>query len=163
MDERGKVKIENAPKLDLSESDYDRYRVEQGDLLITRTGSIGTLAIFQDDCRAIPGAYLLHYKFTQGSVNPAYIYLVFKSPEIQKTLTGSTQGIGRPNLNAPTLEAIPFNLPSLVEQREILNIANEKIEAMNRLENEIDSKIKMAKTNKQAVLASAFSGGLASA
>lgn len=160
MDERGRVKVENAPKLDLADSDYDRYRVERGDLLITRTGSIGTLAIFQDDCRAIPGAYLLHYKFTQEQVKPSYIYMVFKSPEIQKTLTGSTQGIGRPNLNAPTLESIQFNLPSVEEQTVIAGMVDEKLSSINRLEEELENKFIQAEKNKQSILASAFSGEL---
>ncbi len=45
IDENGKVNSDTAPKLQLTEQDFDKYRCQKGDLLITRTGSLGTLAI----------------------------------------------------------------------------------------------------------------------
>ncbi|UTZ44244.1 restriction endonuclease subunit S [Vibrio campbellii] len=160
IDEYGRVNRDTAPKLSLTENEYRKYSVSPGDFLITRTGSIGTLAIYNDDYKAIPGAYLLHYKLVNKYVNPEYIYFVFKSPDYQVLLTQSTTGIGRPNLNAPTLEAMEFLLPSKMEQDEIVNIVKEKLKFIEKSEKDIEITLKKAVLQKSSVLAKAFSGEL---
>ncbi|MEZ9327464.1 restriction endonuclease subunit S [Vibrio breoganii] len=160
IDEYGRVNRDTAPKLSLTENEYRKYSVSPGDFLITRTGSIGTLAIYNDDYKAIPGAYLLHYKLVNKYVNPEYIYFVFKSPDYQVLLTQSTTGIGRPNLNAPTLEAMDFLLPSKMEQDEIVNIVKEKLKFIEKSEKDIEITLKKAVLQKSSVLAKAFSGEL---
>lgn len=47
--EYGKVDFTNAPKLPLNDNEYEKYKLLKGDLLITRTGSIGTISVFNDD------------------------------------------------------------------------------------------------------------------
>ncbi|MEZ9864706.1 restriction endonuclease subunit S [Vibrio breoganii] len=160
IDEYGRVNRDTAPKLSLTENEYRKYSVSPGDFLITRTGSIGTLAIYNDDYKAIPGAYLLHYKLVNKYVNPEYIYFVFKSPDYQVLLTQSTTGIGRPNLNAPTLEAMEFLLPSKIEQDEIVNIVKEKLKFIEKSEKDIEITLKKAVLQKSSVLSKAFSGEL---
>lgn len=62
ISENGKVDWVNAPKLNLTEPEYQKYKLIKDDLLITRTGSIGTASIFNDDKRAIAGAFLIYYR-----------------------------------------------------------------------------------------------------
>lgn len=45
ISESGKVNLNKAPKINLTDEEFKKYKVEKGDLLITRTGSIGTLAV----------------------------------------------------------------------------------------------------------------------
>jgi len=63
-------------------------------------------------------------------------------------------------LNAPTLESIEFDLPSIKEQKSIVDIVSEKFTSINRLEEEIENKLAKADKNKQSILDSAFSGAL---
>ena len=160
IDEHGRVNRESAPKLPLTDNEYNKYRVNQGDFLITRTGSIGTLAIYNDEYKAIPGAYLLHYKLVNKYVNSLYIYIVFKSPQYQALLTQSTTGIGIQNINAPTLESLEFLLPSLEEQNEVVSIVQGKLKYIEKCENDIDIALKKSSAQKSSVLAKAFSGEL---
>lgn len=160
IDEYGRVNRESAPKLALTDDEYKKYSVNKGDFLITRTGSIGTLAIYNDEYKAIPGAYLLHYKLVNKYVNSTYIYFVFKSPQYQALLRESTTGIGIQNINAPTLESLEFLLPSLEEQNKIVDAVNEKLRYIEKCENDINIALKKSSAQKSSVLAKAFSGEL---
>lgn len=116
----GKVDTSRAPRLKLSASDFQRYQLRRGDLLITRTGSLGTLAVFDDEVPAIAGAYLIQYRLDAPAITSRFVFYAFKSPAGQRHLVGGGAGVGRPNLNAPTIEAFRFPLPPLDEQQRIV-------------------------------------------
>jgi type I restriction enzyme, S subunit len=159
INESGKVNIETTPKLDLSNNDFDKYHLERGDLLITRTGSIGTLAVFNDEVRAIAGAYLIQYRLIDPSM-VWYIFYFLKSPNGQMSLTRGSAGSGRLNLNAPNIETIPIPLPSLQEQVAIV----ERIEQLHsdsyNLETSIGAELKRTEVMRQSILKQAFEGTL---
>jgi len=120
ISESGKVNITKAPKLPLSDGNFEKYRCKIGDLLITRTGSLGTLAVFNDKIRAIPGAYLIQYRLQAPEITSWYVFYYLKSAEGQRYLTRGGKGIGRSNLNAPTIDSIRIPLAPLPEQRRIV-------------------------------------------
>ena len=111
IDESGRVNTQTAPKIKLSKKEVEKYMVHIGDLLITRTGSIGTLAVYNDEVEAIPGAYLLQYRLAWNNELSRIIFHQLKSPRCQDKMTGGSAGTGRANLNAPTLESISLVLP----------------------------------------------------
>jgi type I restriction enzyme, S subunit len=87
----GKVDLSSTPRLPLSERDYKKYQALPGDLLITRTGSIGTVAVFDDQIPSIAGAYLIHYRVNLELVRPRYLLHFLKSPTAQR-IHSSTVG-----------------------------------------------------------------------
>jgi len=121
ISESGKVVTSRAPHLHLTDDDLKRYQLKRGDLLITRTGSLGTLAVFNDDVKAIAGAYLIQYRLSAPPITSWYVFYALKSPAGQSHLVGRGAGVGRPNLNAPTIEAFAFPLPPEDEQRRIVS------------------------------------------
>ena len=74
ISESGKVDTTKAPRLRLSQDEFERYRAKRGDLLVTRTGSLGTLAIFDDDVEAIPGAYLIQFRLATEPITTRYLF-----------------------------------------------------------------------------------------
>ncbi|TFH46711.1 MAG: hypothetical protein E4G94_01845 [ANME-2 cluster archaeon] len=132
--ESGKVDISSAPRLNISKEDFSKYKVELGDLLITRTGSLGTLAVFNDNVEAIPGAYLIMYRLVMNLKISWYIFYFLKSTLGQKYLIAGGAGVGRPNLNAPTIEAIPIPLPPLAEQRRIVAEVERRLSLSDKME-----------------------------
>jgi type I restriction enzyme, S subunit len=107
----GRILADRAPKLALTDVELDKYKVNLGDLLITRTGSIGTLAYIAEDRPAIPGAYLILYRFGRPIEFSEFLYYLLQSPQVQSHLKGKSAGVGRPNLNAPSIDAIPVPIP----------------------------------------------------
>jgi type I restriction enzyme S subunit len=160
ISESGKVRQDTAPRLSLTADEVSKYRLERGDLLITRTGSLGTLAVFNDAVEAIPGAYLIQYRMGAPFETVQYIFHFFKSPVGQKQLIGGGAGVGRPNLNAPTIEAISIPLPSLAEQMLIVAEVERRLSVIENLEAAVDANLTRADRLRQSILSKAFSGNL---
>jgi type I restriction enzyme, S subunit len=160
IDDIGKVDVKKTPKLSLDDATFSKYCLNIGDLLITRTGSIGTLAVFNDTVQAIPGAYLIHYRLCGPRHLSWFVFFQLKSPRGQFCLTGGAAGIGRPNLNAPTIEAIPIALPPQSEQEAIIKkiqiyttIIDKNLDVFKGLRQKLDSL-------DQSILQKAFQGKL---
>ena len=160
IDGLGRVNTSTAPRLELSQKEYNKYKVEKGDLLITRTGSIGTLAVYNDKVDAIPGAYLLHYRLTWDHSLTWLIFHQLKSPRCQLLMTGGSAGTGRPNLNAPTLEKIPMALPSYEEQIEILRVLALHIDSLETMDGTYSYLLNKVDYLNECILNKAFSGKL---
>ena len=160
ISESGKVNISSAPKLNLSKEEYLKYSVKKGDLLITRSGSIGTLAVFNDNIESIPGAYLIQYRICASMITSWYLFYFLKSPTGQNCLRSGGAGIGRPNLNAPTIEAIPIPFPSLQEQEIIVLEIERLFLIIDESELALKSEIKRAQSLRQSILKLAFEGKL---
>jgi type I restriction enzyme, S subunit len=159
IDERGHVSLENCPKLPLSENEFQKYKVQVGDLLITRTGSIGTLAIFNDTVRAIPGAYLLHYRLISPALaKMAYTFLI--SPNGHNQLWEQSAGSGRQNLSVPGLENISLPMPPLAEQKEIISQIERRQTAADRLAATLNDQLDRAQATRRSLLRDAFAGKL---
>jgi type I restriction enzyme, S subunit len=156
----GKVNLDSAPRIRLSDEEFIRYRVQIGDLLITRTGSLGTLSVFNDDVEAIPGAYLIQYRLDSGKVDSWYAFYALKSPAGQARLKGAGAGVGRPNLNAPAIDTIPFLLPSISEQRRIVAEVERRLSIVEQSERAIERGLARAARLRQAILQRAFEGKL---
>jgi type I restriction enzyme S subunit len=160
INESGKVNLTSAPKLALGDEEFQRYRCKIGDLLITRTGSLGTAAVFNDDVEAIPGAYLIQYRLQAPFTTSWYVYYLIKSPRGQRHLIGKGAGVGRPNLNAPTLDMLPISLPPLAEQTRIVNEIESRLSVVYAIESTIKSNLARSNRLRQSILKRAFSGQL---
>ena len=160
IDERGKVNSDTAPKLKMTEEEFTKYRCNKGDLLFTRTGSLGTLAVFNDDTKAIPGAYLIQFRPIITEIIPWFLFAFFKSTAGQERLTSGAKGTGVPNLNVPTLEGIPIPFPPLEEQGEIVAQLDALAAETQRLESIYQQKLAALGELKKSLLHQAFSGQL---
>jgi type I restriction enzyme S subunit len=67
------------------------------------------------------------------------------------------------SINKGVLSAFPTPLPSIKEQKKIIEIMEEKLVSIDRLEYQVNIQLIKAEKNKQSVLASAFSGGIVNA
>ncbi len=119
VSESGKVNVSTAPKIQLDEDSFRKYSLKVGDLMVTRTGSIGTVAVFDDQVDAIPGAYLIRYRLLVSELAP-FIFHFLRSNRAQRLLRRGAGGVGRPNLNAPTIERIDIPIAPLPEQTRIV-------------------------------------------
>lgn len=159
ISERGKVDWINSPKLNLSDAEYEKYKLIKNDLLITRTGSIGRLSIFNDDKKAIPGAFLIHYRLVEN-LNIWYIFHFLKSQKAQKHFSEHSFGVGRPNLNVPNIELLQIPLPPTEEQHKITQEIESRLSIADKMEESINQSLQQAETLRQSILKKAFEGRL---
>ncbi len=160
ISDSGKVSLDKAPRLPLDDEQFVKYRCEVGDLLITRTGSLGTLAVFNDDVEAIPGAYLIQYRLAAPIDTTWYLFYLFKSLRGQKHLVSGGAGVGRPNLNAPTIEEFTIPLPPVAEQQRIIAEVEQCLSVADELEKAVEQSLKRAERLRQSILKRAFEGKL---
>jgi type I restriction enzyme, S subunit len=156
----GRILVDQAPKLALSEAELRKYRVMAGDILLTRTGSIGTVAFIRDDTPAIPGAYLILYRFGLPIEFSEFLFLLFQAPSVQRRLVGKSAGIGRPNLNAPAIDATVVDVPPFAELIRIVDAVKRILSSLEGLESELVVADTWAQRLRSSILAAAFSGKL---
>lgn len=158
----GRILISSdTPKVKVSMEKLNRFKVQKGDLLVTRTGSIGVMAVFDGDYLAIPSAYLIRFRFKKEA-HPRYIFYCLMSPEGQSSLGLSATAITQPNVNANSIKNIQIKLPSYDEQIEIIRDVEHLFAFADRLEARyLEAKMQVDKLTA-AILAKAFRGELVS-
>lgn len=114
-----RIELKSPPCVTVPENKIKLYRVEKGDLLITRSGSIGTMAIFDLDVDAIPSAYLIRVRLSK-SIYPRYILSFLQSPTGMEYLGLNTTSVGVPNINASNMSLFQIPIPPLTEQHRIV-------------------------------------------
>jgi len=119
--------------------DFEKYRLQPGDILFARTGATTGKSFLIRDCpESIFASYLIRVQLS-NEVLPAYLYQFFQTPiywsHISQFTTGSTQG----GFNASKLAEITVPLPPLPIQKQIAAIlekadaAREKRRQANQL------------------------------
>lgn len=149
----------NTPRVLVPKDKIEKFRAERGDLLVTRTGSIGVMAVFDGDYECIPSAYLIRFRFKR-EITPRYAFFCLMSPAGQAALGLSATAITQPNINAESIKAIDIQLPQADEQAEIIR----RVEQLFSFADQLEAKVVTAKqridTLTQSILAKAFSGEL---
>ncbi len=170
--ERGRIKLLRTTDIAKSSLDWrsvpfcsadppepEKYLLADGDMVISRAGSVGVSALLQ---RPIPAAvfasYLVRFRALGGA--PRYIASFLQSPAYWVAISHGTSGIAMPNVNAKKLAALPIPFAPLLEQRRIVA----RLEALlARLDDGIDA-LKRAETNleryRASVLKAAVEGRL---
>lgn len=119
MSSGGLIEMRDPPQVHVPTKKLDLYKLKSGDLLVTRSGSIGTMALFLQDTLAIPSAYLIRIRFLPA-ITPQFGLLYLKSPLGQSLLGLNTTSVGVPNISASKMALFSLPLPPIDEQRRII-------------------------------------------
>lgn len=117
---------------------------------IAETAILGVDACFPD---SIVG-FIPHDKL----VSVEYIEFFFRTAK--QNLDRYAPATAQKNINLEILESVAVPLMSVAEQQALVLAVSEKLDAANRAENLINSKIKHSAALKASILTKAFSGGL---
>ncbi len=130
MDEYGAVRWWEAPKLPMELAELEKYSLRAPTLLVTRSGTIGRVALFNgSDEACIAGAYLIELGLKAG-VAPEYALHFLLSEFGQNALISGARGVTQVNLNAPTIMAIRIPMPPLKIQEQFVKRTTQ-IQAMS--------------------------------
>ena len=147
------------PKVEVAREKLEQFKLISGDLLITRTGSIGVMALFEGDYIAIPSAYLIRFRL-KTSVNKRFIYYSLTGPDAQQQMGLSSTAITQPNINAKSIRAIRVLLPAPEEQTEIVRRVDQLFAHADRIEQQVNNALARVNNLTQSILAKAFRGEL---
>jgi type I restriction enzyme S subunit len=121
MNSRGDFRLKDPPRVQVSVVQVQELGCQDGDLLVTRTGSIGKCAVYDRAIGdALPSAYLIRFRLMRSAVMPKFVLATILTPRVQELLGLGATAVTQPNINARTIGAIPIAVCGVAEQIEIL-------------------------------------------
>jgi len=142
----GHVVANDLKYVDLSDSDFESFRVKKGDILFNRTNSaelVGKVGIFDLDGDYVFASYLVRLRADTSLVLPEYLNFFLNSLVGQRRLlVYATPGVNQSNISAGNLQKVVVPVPTLEEQRQ----AVQTLEAIERNESGLRQQMARSET-----------------
>ena len=120
----GQMVANDMKYIDLTNDDYETYKVNKGDILFNRTNSaelVGKLGIFELDGDYVFASYLIRLVAKKDVILPKYLNYYLNSKEGQRRILAfATAGVSQTNINASNLQKILVPVPPIPEQEQII-------------------------------------------
>lgn len=137
-----------------------RYIVATNDVIITIAGTIGSLAVvpetLNDANLTENAAKICHLQ----NVLARFLLLYLMSPETQTVISGLSTSTTQAKLALVRIESIEVPIPSLVEQRKIVEIVDAQISILDQSLSVVDAVERKVSALRRSLLHSAFTGEL---
>lgn len=147
-----KIDYDKAPRLMVSEKEFEGFKVVKGDFLFGRSGDIGRYGICYEDRQVIFASYLIRFRFDQSKVLNEFFGDFYSSSVAMKQLEVITQGSSNQNINADNIKALLIPLPPIVEQKKIVVVLSAWDSAIEQTERLIVVKQKLKRGLMQQLL-----------
>lgn len=134
-----------------------RCRPENGDLLLSKNGTIGVPKLVDWDWEFSIFVSLCLIKF-KSTLTPEYSEFYFKSHEIKEQIFGLIKQSTVINLHLDKIQNFWFCIPPLEEQYKIVNYLNEKIDTLECLIENAELTIRLAQERRTALISAAVTG-----
>jgi type I restriction enzyme S subunit len=155
----GRIVLKDSPRIVVGPDEMNRFCLRDGDLLVTRTGTIGKCAVYRSVLGpAIPGAYLIRFRLKQDVLLPNFALTYLLSPFGQRLLGTGQTAVAQPNVNARTIGKFPIPVPPILEQGEIIRRVDSLFTLADTVENHISAATARSDKLTQSILAKAFRG-----
>ncbi|MBN2328999.1 MAG: restriction endonuclease subunit S [Candidatus Omnitrophica bacterium] len=120
--EDGKISYETMPLAKLDETSFSKHFLRTDDLVITRSGRVGTTALFGIyHLPVLPGAFLIRFRLSNKAY-PKFFRYWFNSRIGQQRLLSVSRGAAQQNINITNVKKIKVPLPPLPIQKRIASI-----------------------------------------
>jgi type I restriction enzyme S subunit len=120
----GRIVANNLQFVEIKDSEFQKFKVERGDILFNRTNSldlVGRTAIHDIDGEFVFASYLIRLRTDEKRLNPFFLSLDFNRDETQVRLKSiATRAVSQSNISATRLKRFPIPLPSVSDQAEIV-------------------------------------------
>lgn len=132
--ERGRIVANPLKYIDLPQVEFERYRLNQNDILFNRTNSrdlVGKVGIFQLEGDFVFASYLVRLTPDTTQIVPEFLNILLNTELYQQRIRDlATPGVSQCNINVENLKKLCIPVPKLREQQEVVRVV-ESIE--NRL------------------------------
>lgn len=121
--QNGVVDWNTVPFCPIDESQKSKYLLENGDIVVARTGnSTGENYIFTGKEEAVYASYLIRFKIDRQRANPLYVWYSMRSSAWWAFIEASKTGSAQAGANAKVLSLFQFKLPNRQSQDAIAHI-----------------------------------------
>src|ERR1035437_377589 len=116
----GRIEYATMPIALLDLERFKQHILRRDDLVITRTGRVGTTAVFTGfSLPVLPGAFLIRFRLKREIADPMFFRYFFNSSDGQALIASVATGSVQQNLNITALHKLEVPLPTLHEQRAV--------------------------------------------
>lgn len=143
-------------------SGFDRYRVRRGDVLFTRSGTVGRCAVASNEQDGwLMTFHLLRARPDPSVCQPRFLRMVFEgASHIRRQREKGSVGSTRAGFNTNLLASLDVPLPPLAEQAEIVAEVDRRLSVADAAEQQVEHALQRAARLRQAILKRAFDGKL---
>jgi type I restriction enzyme S subunit len=152
----GNVVVDDLKYVELTKTEYDSLRLQDGDILINRTNSkelVGKCAPFHLDGESVFASYLIRFRFDTKFVDPDYVSHVLNSFIGRQQIDALSRPIGgQANINSEELRSVQIPLPPLSVQSELISAVRASRERAQALRVRADEHLTSARSAVEAMI-----------
>lgn len=137
------------------------YILKEGDVIMGRRGEMGRCGLVgKKESGWFCGTGSLYFRADEKKLNSLFLYHYLSSQPVKKYLDENAGGTTMANLNLKIVNNIPISLPSLTQQKRIVDELESKLSECDRNEQTITIILQQTETLRQSILKKAFEGEL---
>ena len=143
----------------------DKYLLRHGDCLITLTGSrgkrdYGYVTMIDKESNYLLNQRVAALRFDETKALPEYFQYYLSSPDYRnKFFSYETGNVGQGNVGIKALWEPTILLPSIEEQKKIVEEIESRLSVCESIEQTVDTALAQADALRQSILKQAFEGG----
>jgi type I restriction enzyme, S subunit len=153
----GVIDWHSVPYCDIAPPDVEKYILDDGDILISRAGSVGKSFLIRKPRRSVFASYLIRFR---PLISERYINFFLQTQEYWNQISESTSGIAIPNVNANKLRRVKLPVAPITEQTRIADKIDELFSDLDAGVASLKRARALLKKYRQAVLKAAVTGEL---
>ncbi len=153
----GNIDWASVPFCSTLPDDVEKYLLKDGDIVISRAGSVGVSYLLKNPKKSIFASYLIRFK---PYIDKKYFKFFLGSTEYWAAISDNKLGIAIPNVNATKLKTIQLPVPPENEQHRIVAKIEELFSELDKGVESLTTAREQLKLYRQALLKRAFEGKL---
>lgn len=152
------INYDDLPLMDIQPSEYDRYTVKHGDLLVCEGGEVGRAALVLLDDAVVGFQKALHrLRVTSDQEYPRYLFYTFAYASRAGAFAGEGQSTIA-HLTGEQLRKYRFPSPPLQEQIAIAEFLDSEMSKLATLSDEATRAVALLSERRSALIAAAVTG-----
>lgn len=123
LSQDGKISYSTMPLANIDEEKFSKHFLKHGEIVISRSGRVGTTAIFDGFALPVlPGAFLIKFSFFSEKANPRFYVYFFNSPAGKELIQSISTGAAQQNINITNVKKLLVPYPPIKTQDAIVGI-----------------------------------------
>lgn len=153
----GSIDWDTVPYCDVDDDTREKYLLRDGDVVISRAGSVGYSFLIRQPRPAVFASYLIRFRPT---INADYFRYFLQTPDYWKSISEQSLGIAVQNVNASKLAELKVPVPPAAEQTRIVAKLEELLSDLNAGVAELKAAQKKLGQYRKSLLKAAVEGAL---
>jgi type I restriction enzyme S subunit len=159
----GKIEWKRVPFCKENPKEIGKYILYDGDIVISRAGSVGVSYLLRKPEPSVFASYLIRFRPIHDIILTDYFFHFLQSPLYWNEISEKSLGIAVPNVNASKLKEIHVPIPTLTEQQAIVFKIEELLSDLDNGKQQLQTAQQQLKIYRQSLLKWAFEGKLTNA